>query len=184
MADKGRPDRGIARDGASTPQSTSRSHTPAVDLDVAGITKQFCELLSDRRLNELTNMRSRPSTPAHSSRTPAESNLRVLDPCHHTLHNIPKVPIPPSESDTAARRFCQLLSMLSLTPDKYENPGLLDEALGEIPLQRIYDQAEEDNNIAVAQAQSTAEEKGEGEAGAKRRIKWGYQDYVIQALLR
>lgn len=180
MADKSRSDRGQDREGSRT----HRTHTPVVNLDAADITRQFCELLSDRRLNELTNMRSRPSTPAHSSRTPAESNLRVLDPCHHTLHNIPKIPTPPAESDTAARRFCHILGMLSLTPEKYENPGLLDEALGEIPLQQIYDQAEEDNNIAIAQAQSAAEERGEGEAGARRRLKWGYQDYVIQALLR
>ena len=77
-----------------------------------------------------------------------------------------------------------MLHMLSITPEKYENPGLLDEALGQIPLQRIYDEADEENSIAIAQATSAAEAKGEGERGIRRRIKWGYQDYVIMALLK
>lgn len=117
-----------------------------------------------------------PETPAEPSNTStAEPSDIAADspPAYASLKNIPAVPTAPT--DQFSRRFRNYLINLSSTPVTWENPGLLDEALRVVPLQRIYDEAQEEADLLTAEAASL---------GDNILPAWGYQDCVIRALMK
>ena len=167
---------------------TSSSRQQLQDFDPNDLTKQFEQLLRTRRLNHLsqrTRSRSGSPIPQHHSSTSSRpsshhaprpistSNQPTSPTTYSSLRNLPKIASPPQ--DAVSLRFRSHLQAFSVGPLKYENPGLLDEALQVIPLDRIYGEAEDESQLLQAQALSV---------GGNAKPEWGYQDCVIKALLK
>lgn len=167
------------------------------------LTQQFRRTLSTKRMNDLSrrpaSQRRTPSslstevvvdrraTPQHNAAPPAPSrqapsvpgtpramaDMPMTPPPSYnaSVKNIPIVPTAPT--DSRSLRFRSMLLSLSNTPTKWENPGLLDEALGAIPLERIYEKAQEECDLFEAEAASLG-----------KKPAWGFQDCVIRALMK
>jgi peptide-N4-(N-acetyl-beta-glucosaminyl)asparagine amidase len=134
--------------------------------------------------SDLTTQQPLPQDPPalplrDDSKTPVPSTGAALatstppPPSYSSIRNMPTVPTAPN--DNKSIRFRSLLMSLSSIPAKWENPGLLDEAMRTVPLQRIYDEAEEEADTYLAEAASL---------GDNIRAAWGYQDCVVRALMK
>ncbi|EON62524.1 hypothetical protein W97_01747 [Coniosporium apollinis CBS 100218] len=155
-------DRNTLRRGAETPN-------PMTDEVAKDLTERWRQKLSTTRMNELQSRSSSPAPRGFASQTPHSAP----PPSYSSLRNIPLVPMPPQ--DHKQLRFKNLMHSLSNMPCRWENPGLLDEALKAIPLEQIYNEAEEESQIFKAEAESL---------GTGKKPAWGYQDCVVRALLR
>lgn len=175
------------------------SQQPLADTWAADLTTQFRRTLSTKRMNELSRRpgsqrRSTPRTeivvdqrtpvpqlpPRNATTTPQPPPSRDAPappmsppPAYSSLKNMPVVPTAPN--DHRSVRFRSMLMSLSNTPCKWENPGLLDEALAVVPLQSIYDEAQEESDLFAAEAASL---------GPHTKPAWGYQDCVVRALMK
>ncbi|KAF2823240.1 hypothetical protein CC86DRAFT_396083 [Ophiobolus disseminans] len=138
------------------------------------LTERFRTVLSTKRLNEITSRsQSRSSSPAPRDYGTPQPPTMNAPPTYSSIRNIPLMPEAPR--DARSLRFRAMLHSLSFLPTKWENPGLLDEALRVVPLEQIYNEAEEESQVYQAEAESL---------GAGKKAAWGYQDCVVRALLK
>jgi peptide-N4-(N-acetyl-beta-glucosaminyl)asparagine amidase len=163
------------------------------------LTAQFRRTLSTKRMNDLSrrpaSQRRTPSSlpteyfvdhRATQAPPPPSRQAPPVPGAPHTAAGLPMTPppsynasvrnipiVPTAPTDSRSLRFRSMLMSLSNTPCKWENPGLLDEALGAIPLERIYEKAQEECDLFEAEAASLG-----------KKPAWGFQDCVIRALMK
>jgi peptide-N4-(N-acetyl-beta-glucosaminyl)asparagine amidase len=179
------PDKDLVLDDTQTPpavsqvpfqRSLSNSQDSIIDAEMAQtITSQFRVRLSQLRVQTLRSVKAHTIGPATG--TAPMGKDEDLPPAYSAIRNIPLMPVPPT--DLRAIRFKSMLLSLSNLPLKWENPGLLDEALQIVPLERVYQEAEEEFAILQAEAESLSSVNRPALKPA-----WGYQDCVARALLR
>lgn len=179
------------RESDHSADARSRIIGDEFDISAAELSKQFEKLLRTRRLNDL-EVPARPLQPQsprltrrHSQQSHSSSPFpksQVLSqsprpssppPTYTSVRSLPIIPTPPQ--DATSLKFRDLLVALSMSPTKYENPGLLDDALTHVPIDQIYGEAEEEHNLMKSIAMSK---------GKDVKPEWGYQDCVIRSLLR
>ncbi|EEA21961.1 Protein png1 [Talaromyces marneffei ATCC 18224] len=154
----------------------ARSHRPIgstiANFDATELSKDFENLMRSKRFNDFQQQhwqsRSRTASPALSQSTLSTDSTQTISTLNRRLPIMPRRP-----HDNASVKFCNLLHVLSVTPTKYENPGLLDEALTVIPLDHLYSEAEDEHQIHKARYASMG-----------KKPQWGYQDFVIRSLLK
>jgi len=86
-----------------------------------------------------------------------------------------KIPRPPAPIERAAVEFRTFLFRLSRTPMAWENPGLLDEAIKVIPLEKLYSDADEEWQMLS---------DVDGTHGTRHSSQWSHQDAMVRGLLR
>ncbi|KAF1993616.1 putative peptidase [Amniculicola lignicola CBS 123094] len=164
------------------------------DSAAGELTMRFRKILSTKRMQTLSQhagirhearaVKSHSTTiqvgrhnssvsPSGPQSRPSDSNLDGMHtpPSYSSLRNIPLIPTPPQ--DARSMRFRHMLHSLANMPLRWENPGLLDDALQAVPLEQIYNEAEEESLRFQGEAQRVG-----------LKAAWGYQDCVVRALLR
>jgi len=107
-----------------------------------------------------------------SSASSVSSVSSTPPPSYHQSSRTKLRAVPPTTSPALA--FQNILFTLSDTPVRYENAGLLDEALRAVPVETIFEEADFNHQLMQAEAASlgTTPEFGVQECMVKALLKW------------
>lgn len=149
---------------------------------VGDLSKEFGRLMDQKRLKPSRQrervgessgvaVKGNPSWLKHST---TKHRAQSSEPHSYTPLRIERLEFE-SSGRSGNPRFRDVLFTLSNVPLKWEKNELLDLALKEIDLKSIYSDAEEEHDVFISQARRK---------GVNTKSEWGYQDCVVQALLR